>query len=239
MIQGYIIALSSQHETSRNCMKSIEKTGSQIDAIVYEATTPYTAEEHLERDFTYFDSKDYYWNWPMSPDKNVLDMKTGLHKTAYQPVADQYKVEACSISHMRLWDLCASTNQPMVIMEHDALFTDTFNAIDVSGNKIVGLNDPMGATRRGGLYHDTVSSFVGVQRTPIVNNSHEKNPQGLAGNSAYYIEPEGARILLDNIKEYGMFPNDAYMCRELFPWLKVVYPYYTKVQNISESSTTR
>ena len=61
-------------------------------------------------------------------------------------------------------------------------------------------------------------------------------PQGLAGHSAYYIEPEGAKELLDKVETYGMFPNDAYMCRELFPWIRVVYPYYTRISG--ESSTT-
>jgi hypothetical protein len=74
---------------------------------------------------------------------------------------------------------------------------------------------------------------------PTVNTVDEPPmPQGLAGHSAYYITPKGAKKLLDMIPEIGMWPNDAYMCKELFPWIRVVYPYFTRVQG-TRSTTTR
>jgi len=43
---------------------------------------------------------------------------------------------------------------------------------------------------------------------------------------------------LEEVERVGMWPNDAIMCRQLFPTdLKVVYPYYTVVQS-GVSTTT-
>jgi GR25 family glycosyltransferase involved in LPS biosynthesis len=60
----------------------------------------------------------------------------------------------------------------------------------------------------------------------------------LAGNSAYYITPYGARKMLAMADEFGSWPNDALMCKELLNRsIGVVYPYFTKVQNIKSTTT--
>ena len=63
-------------------------------------------------------------------------------------------------------------------------------------------------------------------------------PQGLAGNSAYLITPKGAKKLLDKVREVGLWPNDAVMCKQFFPWMQVVYPYYTTIQRGLKSTTS-
>ncbi len=63
-------------------------------------------------------------------------------------------------------------------------------------------------------------------------------PQVIGGNSALLIKPEAAQHLLDKIREIGMWPNDALMCKQLFPWLQQAYPYYTTVQGLKSSTTS-
>ena len=237
MIKAYVIRIDGQEESVDRLKKSIEKTESDIELNIFEGTTPKTIESHLEKEFTSFDTNNYNWNWPKDPSENHMDIKTGILKTAYV-AANQEKKEACSISHMRLWDLCVSINEPIIIFEADAVLTRKFDVSELEGYKLVGLNDPRGATRRAALFHQIVSSTPDVQQAPRINEPGEMSPQGIAGNSAYYIEPDGASMLLEKVKDYGMWPNDAYMCRELFPWIRVVYPYYTKVQG-TVSTTTR
>jgi len=63
-------------------------------------------------------------------------------------------------------------------------------------------------------------------------------PDGLAGNSAYVIKPFAAQELINKYHELGVWPNDATMCIQLFPYLEEYYPFITKVeQEISTSST--
>jgi GR25 family glycosyltransferase involved in LPS biosynthesis len=233
MINAYIIKLEGQSST--RLIESIADTNNKIKPIIFEATTPETIESHLQNEFQYFDGSTFKWTWPTDASQNHLDMKTGLYKFAYDALNQDKKV-ACSISHMRLWDLCATKDKPIIIFEPDAMVTRKIDTSQLKGHKVVGLNDPRGATRRSNVFHEKMRN--GIHPVPSVNNSGEFEPQGLAGNSAYYIEPEGARELLDKVKDYGMWPNDAYMCKELFPWIRVVYPYYTKVVP-TVSTTTR
>lgn len=237
MINGYIITLEEQKDLNRDFISSLEKTKSEIRPIVFEATTPDTIDDHLKNEFNYFSGSDFKWTWPMKPIENHIDMRTGIYKFAYTAV-DQQKKIACSISHMRLWDLCVTSDEPIIVFEADAVLTRQWNADEMGAAKFVGLNDPRGATRRAQIFHDKVSRINGLQKVPTINNIGEFEPQGIAGHSAYYITPEGAKILLDSVKKYGMWPNDAYVCKELFPWILVVYPYFTRVQ-MTASTTTR
>lgn len=108
---------------------------------------------------------------------------------------------------------------------------------------ICGLNDPRGATRKAALYDFKVRAQledgIGITTVPYVDDPGDLPlPSGLAGNSAYVIKPWAAQKLLDKVKEVGIWPNDALMCRQFFPWLQQYYPYYTRVQN-TPSTTTR
>ena len=141
---------------------------------------------------------------------------------------------ACALSHKRLWERCVELNETIMILEHDTIFTRFFEPFDFEGD-ILGLNDPRGATRKSNVFHDKVSAKEGVSDCPMVD--YQNVPQGLAGNSAYIIKPSGAKHLLNLIDEYGFWPNDAIMCNQLCPnMLKVVYPYYTKVQGMKSTT---
>jgi GR25 family glycosyltransferase involved in LPS biosynthesis len=87
------------------------------------------------------------------------------------------------------------------------------------------------------VFHEKVSSYAGLQPVPTIDEMDV--PQGLAGNSAYMISPKGAKKLLDKVREVGMWPNDALMNKQFFPWLEVVYPYYTTIQRGLRSTTTK
>lgn len=239
-MKAYIIRIDNngqQMESAAACLASIRKTDSQLDPIFFGATVPDTIDKHLNTEFKYFDTDKYKWNWPKVPMMDGLDMRSGLYKKCYR-ANDQAKVEACLISHMRVWDSIVTENEPAVVLEADALFTRQFNPDEVRGTLVCGLNDPRGATRRASVFNDKVRQRHGIQTTPTVNEPGEHpSPQGIAGNSAYYITPLGAKKLLELVTVYGGWPNDAIMCKELLPDLKVVYPYFTKVQR-TESTTT-
>jgi hypothetical protein len=104
----------------------------------------------------------------------------------------------------------------------------------------MGLNDPIGNTRKGQRFHAQVESHgKGIQDIPKIDMDGELPlPMGLAGNSAYIIKPHAATKLLEKVEEIGMWPNDAIMCKQLFPsLLKVVYPYYSNTQKTISTTT--
>lgn len=245
MIRGYIISMVNHHDSTmatRNLVESIRKTKSEIEPIIFPATVPGTIEEDLKK-IEHIDTVGLAWTYPTKPSEDGLDMKSGLTLHHYKTANLQNRV-ACMVSHMRCWQEAISRDEPIIVFEHDAVVTRQFKEKDVLTDEfkggIIGLNNPLGATRKARVFHEKVSAKNGLSPVPTVDGPSEPNlPQGLAGNSAYLITPKGAKKLLSKVREVGMWPNDAVMCKQFFPWLQVVYPYYTDIQKGLKSTTTR
>lgn len=176
------------------------------------------------------------WNYPWTGSE--FDIKSGLQKSAYETNDPKRRI-ACFLSHYMLWKECAEKDEAMFVFEHDALFTSEvpLETLDKNRYSIIGLNNPIGATRRSQLFHKLVQDKgEGVVSCPKVDLDHI--PQGIAGNSAYYIKPMGAKKLLSLVDEFGAWPNDAIMCRQLLlGMLGVLNPYCTKVQGTRSTTT--
>ena len=229
-MKAFVIALVDQ--SYEPLTRSIEKTESPLELHWLPATTPLTIKDDRKA------FPKFRWTWPMLATQDGLCMETGVFKFVYQAKEYSKKI-ACSLSHMKAWQKCVDLDEPIIIFEADAVVK---RKIDISPDQafVIGLNDPRGATRRAGTYHaKQVEYGEGINPVSTVNESGENPvPQGLAGNSAYYITPTGAKNLLQGAEEYGMWPNDAFMCKELFPFLRQAYPYYTTISG-TESTTTR
>ena len=243
-MKALIITLTNNHPSnmgSRMLISSIKDTKSKLEPMIIDATTPLTLTDDLSK-IDAINTHNLEWSWPVDEKQDKLDMKTGLFLRHYE-TNDFMKVVSCMVSHMRCWQMCIDLDEPIVILEHDAIFTRQFNFKKdlTKGFKggIIGLNHPKGTTRKAKKFHDIVSQTEGLQPVPSVDDVHEDPlPQGLAGNSAYVISPTAAKKLLVKTREIGMWPNDAVMCKQFFPWLQVVYPYYTGIQHGLGSTTT-
>jgi GR25 family glycosyltransferase involved in LPS biosynthesis len=237
-MKAFVIALVDQ--SYEPLTRSIEKTESPLELHWLPATTPLTIKDDRKA------FPKFRWTWPMLATQDGLCMETGVFKFVYQAKEYSKKI-ACSLSHMKAWQKCVDLDEPIIIFEADAVVK---RKIDIapdqafvgmpSNCRVIGLNDPRGATRRASTYHaKQVEYGEGINPVSTVNELGENPvPQGLAGNSAYYITPTGAKNLLQGAEEYGMWPNDAFMCKELFPFLRQAYPYYTTISG-TESTTTR
>jgi hypothetical protein len=234
-MKAYIITLKQNLKNAERCIRSIEKTNSQLDPIIFDATTPLQIPDHMHDVF----GKNIDWSWPVSPDQDHYDFATGVFKKHYV-AADMTKKVACSLSHARLWKKCVDDNEEIVILEHDALFTSKFSLEDFSkGSKnfdkvgACSLNDPRGTTRKAKIYYEKLvgKNKDGIHIIPPIDSPDEPNyAHGFPGNSAYYIKPWAAKELLDKTLEVGLWPNDALICKQLFPWIRAACPFYTKVQ---------
>jgi hypothetical protein len=108
--------------------------------------------------------------------------------------------------------------------------------IDRGNDNIVGINDPRGATRKSREFYNNVvhgkDSIVSIPKVDAWNV-----PQGLAGNSAYIIKPSGAEKMIELVFKYGLWPNDALMCKQLVDNLGVSKTFYTQVQGLTSTTT--
>jgi GR25 family glycosyltransferase involved in LPS biosynthesis len=245
MIRGYIISLINHHQSTiatRSLIESIKTTKSEIEPIVFPATVPGTIESDLKK-IDHIDTTGLAWTYPTKASQDGVDLKSGMTLHHYKTENLSNRV-ACMVSHMRCWQETISRDEPIVVFEHDAKLIRQFKEKDVLTNEfkggIIGLNNPIGATRKSRVFHEKISTKDGLSQVPSVDGPSDPNlPQGLAGNSAYLITPTAAKKLLDKVREVGMWPNDAVMCKQFFPWLQVVYPYYTEIQKGLKSTTTR
>lgn len=177
------------------------------------------------------------WTWANNNTQTTACPISGLQQHPYKGANLDAKI-GCAMSHFLLWKRCVELNEPLLILEHDAVFLREFPDFDFDG--ICQINDPFRATPRGKWWSDTMKNRneVGVFPKTIIRAGNERYiPDGLAGNSAYVIKPWAARELIDKYYELGVWPNDATMCIQLFPYLQEYYPFITKVdQEVSTSS---
>ena len=200
---------------------------------IFEATVNDNAVDHLSKLLL-------EWNYPW--EGVVTDLKTGLKKSAY-PTRNRLNRIACAISHYRLWALCVKTNKPILIMEHDAIFIQRLrynNLLEDKHYNIIGINNPIGNTRKSHEFHSILQQSVDRENTgivPVPTIDSFDIPQGLAGNSAYIIKPRGARMCIKAASEHGLWPNDALMCKQLIPHMGVTKTYYTNTQRVVSTTT--
>lgn len=197
-------------------------------------------EEHhaveLEKVERFASGNGLEWNYPWEGQQT--DLKTGLIKSAY-PTADKRRRISCFMSHWYLWQKCVKLDEMICILEHDSRFIKKLPSDRTFRNcnyDIIGINDPSMATRKSKLYHDMILENANFfQPVPTIDEFNV--PQGLAGNSAYVIKPEGAKKMIDLAGEHGMWPNDALMCKQLIPTIGVTRNFYTRVQGLRSTTT--
>ena len=238
-MKAYIITMSDKGQSlsmAKKLKESILETNSVLEVKHFEAVQPPQLYRHNLDIFGDF----VPWKYPDEDAQNHLDFSTGLFLKSYKAL-DPKRVISCALSHMKLWKKSVDDNETIVVLEHDAIFTSKFDPNDLVWDKtwgVIGLNDPRGNTRKGQLFHNIASAKEGIQVVPNIDNTQEPPlPMGIAGNSAYIIRPYAARELLEKVKTLGMWPNDAIMCKQLFPWMRVVYPYYTNTQENTSTTT--
>jgi len=232
-MKAYIITLTENEGSTTATDIAIQSSvavGNNFGIEIFDAVTP----ERVEQEMELFGLE---WNWPWEHPQ--IDLQSGLTKMPYLTAYPKKRM-ACFMSHYRLWKHCAEHNEPLLILEHDVFFTRKvpLELLDDCGFHVIGLNDPRKATRKSQMYHEGVQ----LQDGPVVvcpKIDMDQVAQGLAGNSAYYLKPEGAKKLVDLVAEYGAWPNDAIMCRQLMPRkIGQLRKYCSTVQNLVSSTKT-
>tara|TARA_B100001093_G_scaffold310677_3_gene296490 strand:+ start:4629 stop:5318 length:690 start_codon:yes stop_codon:yes gene_type:complete len=186
-----------------------------------------------ERNKALMERHNIKWNYPWSG--SVSDFSTGLTKSAYKTANPEARI-ACALSHWTLWSKAAADNDTILILEHDACFTAKLDITISKKFNILGINNPLGCTRLSKVYYDKIlENSQDQQLVPWIDSQHV--PQGLAGNSSYIITPDGAKQMLKLVKDFGLWPNDALMCRQLLKGLGVSRKFYTTTQKLRSTTT--
>lgn len=253
VMKAFIITLTNEHDptvSTRKLLKSIAQfCPAVLEPFIYDAVTPKTLKANMTKNFDNTIATNITYTYPKTVEENRYDIRTGLKLSAYQSKSGNPDSRiACFMSHYNLWRTCVEINEPIMILESDAIFVGNFDWVRIQKaftGMVLGLNNPIGATRRASVFNTAVEkghkrgALHTIMEAPDVDEFDI--PQGLAGNSAYIIKPSGAAKLIGLTAQHGIWPNDALMCKQLMGKgnLQVLFPYITKVQPQQESTTSR
>ena len=120
---------------------------------------------------------------------------------------------ACFLSHMSLWQYAVENRCNTMILEHDAIFTDTVRNIPF--DRCVTIGKPSYGT------YNTPET-LGTQL--LVHKRY------FGGAHAYIVSPLGAEMLLNKVRTNSE-PTDIYLNRDNFPFLEEHYPWLVKVED--------
>lgn len=202
------------------CVESARQFG--VDVELWWAVTADEAQAVMERN-------GLKWTWARGNTAPAVCPVTGLRQHPYKTRDNRMRF-ACSMSHYMLWQKCVELDEPVMILEHDAVFIRSLPPITFPYSAIM-LNDPRGATPRGDQWARRIEAKgPGIHPKTVVFEDHEMVPDGLAGNSAYIIAPHAAAACVAACEHLGVWPNDATMCRQIVGGLRECYPFVTKVQ---------
>ena len=239
-MKAFVITLESNQysiQVADRCIESAKKHGLIVEK--FYGTNKDLAEQVMA-------DRGLEWTWATKNTVESVCPKTGLHQVPYRS-ADLRAIIGCAMSHYSLWEKCVTLGEPILILEHDSIFLKDFpNNVEFNG--ICQINDPAGATRNGVWWSKHMKSrgSIGVHSktwVPGMARPNEKSdnkliPNGLAGNSAYMIKPWAAKEVIDKVHEIGVWPNDATICIQLFPYLEEYYPFVTKAIQGKSTTTT-
>ena len=120
---------------------------------------------------------------------------------------------AAFLSHHSLWEKCLEINEPILILEHDAVFVNQLPPFFV--HPIVNCGKPS----------------YGRYRTPrTLGENPLLSKRYLPGAHAYYVEPTGAFALINKAKTHAA-PTDVYIGLDNFPFIHEYYPWPIEAQD--------
>lgn len=222
-IQGHAYSEAS----SAACIQSAR--ANDIEVSVFDAVTSDTVEVEMAQ-------HGLQWTWANHNSSWCQCPISGLDHFPYR-TQDIRRKMACAMSHYLLWRECAAQDDVYLILEHDARFVRHMPNINFHG--ACQINDPRRGGYRGAWHSDVMSQrgSQGVHPLTAKRPTHSRIPDGFSGHSAYLIKPWAAREFVNAYHRLGMWPNDATVCLQLFPWLEEYYPFITVVDQ--QESTTQ
>ena len=133
------------------------------------------------------------------------------YENTFSHYARPDNVGACFASHYLLWKKCVELNEPILILEHDAIFKE--NLPDIDFKMCVTFGRPSYIRPDHMIY---VEPKDGLQ--PL----HQLN---FLGHHAYAIKPDAAKLFCEDVKRIPLSANDVWVNTNSYPWLEEYRPY--------------
>lgn len=167
--------------------------------------------------------KKYNWNYEIYPAQDGYLMKNSQWQEEQILIENHCGMRTlsgaigCLYSHLQLWKKCLEIQEPIIVLEHDALITDYFP-------KEVDLNCDLLKLGHPFPEHDKFHSITGEWKL---------------GAWGYLITPSGCSKLINALKKYGTIPTDVLIGKLIIDW-NYLEPSICELNHISllQSSTS-
>ena len=196
-------------DTSKKSVKSAKRTQSIF-------------KDALDIDVSLFKgvNTDNVWQKFVDSNFNILDIKNFGGGKIDAEIATFF-------SHYNMWLKCIELNQPILILEHDAIINDTKIDLSILKNfegDLLNLGKPnWGSYWYKNFESEWLTKTDGIHKRPICENKHniyqvwdtEKglchcDTMWLFGAHAYLLNPSGATKLVEGTSK-GILPADVYI----------------------------
>jgi len=121
------------------------------------------------------------------------------------------------ITQYRIWKTILDSNEPGIVLEHDAVFTAAVPDLINKGD-IINIGKPS--------YGAFASKDI-----PGVYPMFSKTGGYIPGAHGYYLTPKGAEQLITLAKNKGVAPCDMYLNKTNFPDIKEIYPWVVEAKD--------
>lgn len=200
MVKAYIIVIRGHKSSESTSAKCIElwKKHTSVPIEVFNAVTPLTVENE-------YASRGISWN-PIGH-HSTIDLPVGSLSSASK---NNLSKAACAMSHIKLWEYSANTNQDIIILEHDSVIVRDLAQSDVdmiqkSPYGIVSFGEVMPRKRTNFLFSENSidPDFPELEHTRCLSD----------GGSGYYVKSWAAKKLMEKIYDIGYMPcnNDTFV----------------------------
>jgi hypothetical protein len=163
------------------------------------------------------------FNWKVEifwgVDGRTITKKTwedeGIIPRLDKPTMDKSGVQGCFLSHWSLWKKCIEINEPIIILEHDAVIQNYWNPLTIN-KKIIKLH----------RHYSRKNMYVDADSGVWSKSGH-----------AYCILPKHAKILINFVRKVGAFEADRIIGDKVIGFEHLGKPSLIERQNLF--STTR
>ena len=177
-----------------------------------------------------------------------LFFKSNNMKEIFSTVIDHYATykfwiqkpgaRGCAASHIYLWQKCVELQEPIVILEHDAMVLKPWPEIDWT--HVLHLDYEGSIKRR--VWRNISDKYQEVKENSVFRMGFVPFDLPLATcmncTYAYAIKPSAAQLLLESVYRVGFYPVDR-MINENIVSIETVHPKIAEEQpEAAEISTT-
>lgn len=169
-------------------------------------------------------AKDYNWDievfWGTNGKTLSLDSwkHLGVKPLLHKGSMNKPGTWGCFFSHFALWNKCIELNEPIVVLEHDAIIKCKWVPIEVS-NALVKLHEDYSFKRDSNGFLDP-AGFMDAD-----------SGQGSVSTHAYCITPEQANKLICFAKTVGGYATDRMIGNKVLPIIHIGDPTIVARQN--------